>query len=986
MQKVNTIIAALLLSLFSTLMVQAQDNILSKVNPFIGTAAHGHTYPGATLPFGMVQLSPDTRVDSWDGCSGYHYSDSLILGFSHTHLSGTGVGDYGDIRLMPTVGARHYDAQAADNSQAYASAFSHQREEASPAYYSVFLEDYSIDVELTAAVHSGYHRYHFPSTEQAHIVLDLTAAVRSESIHDLQLVVESNSRIKGLRRSGSWAADQYCYFVIEFSQPFKDFGLRKEGVLGKENTVIGVKDLQACFDFDAHEGKPIEVRVGVSACSMDNAAANLQAEIPRWQFEATKAAGQQAWRKALSTIEVMGEPEQEEVFYTALYHSLLAPNTWSDVNGDYRGHDGEIHHADFTVYTVFSLWDTFRAEHPLLSMLYPQQSLDMIKSMLLMYEQGGLLPVWELAANETQCMIGYHAAPVIYDAYKQGITSFDAEKALEAMVKSAMQDKHGLSNYKQYGYVKADEEGESVSKTLEYAYDDWCIAQMAKALGRQEVYDTFIQRAQNYKNVFSAEQGFMRAKLNAQWQSPFSPSEVNFHFTEANSWQYSMFVPQDIEGMIALYGGALAFEQKLDSLFYGAHKLSGRHQADITGLIGQYAHGNEPSHHMAYLYNYIGKPWKAQKVLDTIMESLYLPTPAGLCGNEDCGQMSAWYVLSAMGVYPVCPGSGQWALGAPQFYAVRVHLPNGKHLRIEASANPANKPYVQAVFKNGQPYTKSYISYADWQQGGQWSFVMGAQPNKAFAKAEVERPNTAIEEALICPVPYVQAPSQHFTRTMAVELRCPQSEAEIYYTLDSTLPNKASQRYEAALNLTHTSLIRARAYTPKQGWSKAVEARFYKLDTNRRIELLSSYSQLYPAGGSMALIDKIRGNNNFKTGTWQGYYDKTLEAIVQYDSPQQIEKISIGFIQDQGSWIFLPKRVSFYLSEDKQHWTPVGSLSNEIDQHSSPLIHDFEIELQGQQASYIKIVADNAGACPPWHLGAGGKTWLFADEIVITTK
>ncbi|MBE0638667.1 MAG: GH92 family glycosyl hydrolase, partial [Bacteroidales bacterium] len=556
------------------------------VDPFIGTDAHGHVFPGATLPSGMVQLSPDTRKDSWDGCSGYHYSDSTIMGFSHTHLSGTGVGDYGDIRLMPTVGEVLLDPGTEENPESgYRSRFSHDDETARPGYYQVKLEDYNINAELTVTKRAGFHKYTFPKSAQANLVIDLFEGVTTDRIHDLWIRFVSDTEIEGLRRTDGWANDQWVFFNAEFSKPFVNYGISVNEISNEGQQFAQGADIKAWVTFATNDDEEILVKVGISAVSAEGAKLNRTSEIPDWDFEKIKEAANQTWENELGKIKAESKDNNRKtVFYTALYHAMVAPNLFTDVDGKYRGHDMQIHQTEgFDVYTVFSLWDTFRALHPLLTITHQALTNDFINTMLKQYEQGGLLPVWELAANETNCMIGYHAVPVIVDAYMKGIRGYDVEEALEACIKSAMQDQFGLESYKAKGYIPSDAEPESVSKTLEYAYDDWCIAMLAKEIGKEDVYGQFIQMAQNYKNIFDPETGFMRAKTNETWFSPFDPAEVNFNYTEANSWQYSSFVPQDISGLMELMGGREKFIERLDQMFAESSQTTGRHQADITG-------------------------------------------------------------------------------------------------------------------------------------------------------------------------------------------------------------------------------------------------------------------------------------------------------------------------------------------------------------------------------------------------------------------
>ncbi|HMD13686.1 MAG TPA: GH92 family glycosyl hydrolase, partial [Bacteroidota bacterium] len=577
----------ILLSLFVLFFSETlAGNLTQRVNPFIGTDAHGHTFPGATVPFGMVQLSPDTRVEGWDACSGYHYSDSTILGFSHTHLSGTGVADYGDILITPEVTDTLLPLK-----------FNHQNEYASPGYYRVSLDDGKIGARLTTTTRVGFHQYAFTS-DREYIFINLHHGLGPDSVLESNIQIVNDHEIAGLRRSTGWAKDQYVYFDAQFSKPIISSGISINDTLRSGSLSASGTNLKIYAQFSASPSKRLLVKVGISSVSIENARKNLQSEIPGWNFNEVKYNAEKLWEKELSKITVEGgSKDQRTTFYTALYHVMIAPNVFSDVDGSYRGMDGKIHTADgFIMYTVFSLWDTFRAEHPLLTIIDQKRTLDFIKSFLAKYGQSGILPVWELASNETWCMIGYHSVPVIVDAYAKGIRNFDAEKALTAMEHSANLDHYGLEYYRKNGYIPGEKEPESVSKTLEYSYDDWCIARMCDLLGRPN-YEDFSNRAQFYKNIFDPSTGFMRPKVNGDWLTPFDPTAVTNYYTEANAWQYTFFVPQDIDGMIDLYGGKDRFIQKLDLLFTVNPVLTGRNQADISGMIGEYAQGNEPSHH-----------------------------------------------------------------------------------------------------------------------------------------------------------------------------------------------------------------------------------------------------------------------------------------------------------------------------------------------------------------------------------------------------
>jgi predicted alpha-1,2-mannosidase len=958
-----------------------QEYLTQYINPFIGTGGHGHTYPGASLPFGMVQLSPDTRLEGWDGCSGYHFSDSIVYGFSHTHLSGTGVPDYGDILFMPTIGEVKLNNGAMNPDKGYASRFSHKNETATAGYYKTYLDDYEINVELTATKRTGIHKYTFPKTNDAHIIIDLQ---HRDKVMESGFSIISHTEIEGFRRSTAWANNQIVYFVAKFSKPFKDFGISENGKTIKTKEAKG-NDIKAYLNFETEENETIIVKVGISAVSAENAWENLEKEAPRWDFEVLRNSANQAWNEELNRIQITGgTKEQKTVFYTSLYHSFLVPNLFSDVNGEYRGMDFKTHEAkEFDYYTIFSLWDTFRGEHPLFTLVQQKRTIDFIKTMIAQYEQGGRLPVWELAANETECMIGYHSIPVIVDAYIKGMTGFDIEKVYEAMKHSADLDFFGLSSYKKFGYIPAEEEAESVSKTLEYAYDDWCIAQMAKSLGKDDDYKRFIKRAQSYKNIYDPTVGFMRARMNGRWFNPFDPKEVNFNFTEANSWQYSFFAPQDIDGLIKLMGGKEAFENKLDALFNESSETTGRQQSDITGLIGQYAHGNEPSHHMAYLYDYIGKPWKTQERVREILDKFYTNEPAGLCGNEDCGQMSAWYVLSSMGFYPVTPGSNIYVIGSPVFPELKINMENGKTFTIQANHVSSENIYIQSATLNGKPWSKSFLNHEDIINGGELVFEMGAEPNYSWGTKTGDFPVSTITDDLILPVPFIIEGAKTFTETSTVELGTATNNTDIYFTLDGTEPSANSEKYSGAFDINKTTVVKAIA--AKQGFpnSRSISVEFTKIPKGRKITLNTKYANQYSAGGDIALIDFIRGTKDFRTGAWQGYEGVDVNAIVDLGHIQMIHKLEIGFMQDNNAWIFMPEKVDFYISMNGNDFQFAGTVNNDIPhKQTGTILKNFTIDFT-TKTRYIKVIAKNIGTCPDWHKGAGNKSWIFADEIVV---
>ncbi len=716
-----------------------QENLTQYVDPFIGTGGHGHTYPGATVPFGMVQLSPDNGHGGWDWCSGYHYTDSVIIGFSHTHLSGTGIGDMLDITLQPTVvnavsdttkGGSEFLAQ-------FLSPFSHKDEKASPGYYSVVLKKGDIKVELTTAPRAGFHKYTFPAGVAPQVVLDLGHAVNWDNPAETKIAVMNNTTLQGYRFSHGWAANEWVFFTAEFSRPFHKVELVKDGQITGEGKEVLSKRSSALISFEPGN-EPLLVKVGISSASEEGSALNLRTEIPEWNFDKTLKNAVTAWNHELGKVKATSADKDElTVFYSALYHSMLAPTLYSDVDGQYRGLDGKIHKAvGFDNYYTFSLWDTFRGEHPLFTILQPERTADFVNAMLAHYMESpdSLLPVWSLWGNETWCMIGYHSVPVIADAIMKGIPGFDVNLAYAAMKKTGMQNIRNTDLYKKYGYIPYDsvmarthgESNESASSTLEYGYDDWCIAQVAKKLGKTGDYDYFTKRSRAYELLFDPETRLIRPRnANGSWLTPFYPNKAQFKngFTEGNSWQYSWFVPHDIPGLMEKMGGPEVFASRLDTLF--EQPSTGSEFIDVSGVIGQYAQGNEPSHHVAYLYNYAGKPEKTQRILTEIVDSLYTTGPNGLCGNDDCGQMSAWYVLTALGFYPVNASSGEFDLGRPFVQGAMLNLENGKKFSIETRNFSKDNMLVKKVTLNGNEVKNYKISYSDIMQGGTLVFEMG---------------------------------------------------------------------------------------------------------------------------------------------------------------------------------------------------------------------------------------------------------------------
>lgn len=953
----------------------------SFVNPFIGTGGHGHTFPGATVPFGMVQLSPDTRKDGWDGCGGYHYSDTVIYGFSHTHLSGTGVPDYGDLLVTPVCGSYPKTPRYLSPT-GYGSTFSHSYEKAEPGYYKVLLDGGKITAELSATAHCGVHQYTFNGEGTRYIVLDLDYR---DKVINADFTKVSPQQIQGFRESEGWAKHQYFYFTLIPSVPYEKV---------EKITENGQHRLVMTFPKTAAS---VELRVGISSVDLAGSAINLEIETQGLNLVNARQNAAALWENELGKISVDDENSQHKtLFYTALYHSFLAPNIFSDVDGRYRGRDGAIHIIDGSIpqYTVFSLWDTYRATHPLFNIIDQKRTIGYLTTFLRQFEQGGDLPVWELAGNETECMIGFHSASVLADAYVKGIEGLDAEKALKAMLATSTLNEFGKKPFIEQGMIASDQESESVSKALEYAYDHYCISEFARTLQEKtsspnnygEISKKHLIYSYAFINHFDPSQKFMRARRGAQWLSPYDPTEVNFNFTEANSWQYSLYAPQHPELLTNLIGGKKALSTWLDNMFNSKLPMSGRDQADITGLIGQYAHGNEPSHHVAYMYNYSSTPWKTQLMVDSIQRTMYRNAPDGLAGNEDCGQMSSWYVLSALGFYPIAPGSTEYEIGHPLFSKVTVQLERGKTLTVIKTGQGI---YISEIKLNGKIIAQ--INHSDLMNGGTLEYVMRITPkvsevaNDLF---EVEVPKEFV------PLPFILSSESIFEDSLRIEMGVVPLKGVhtgIEFALNDPSKEPKWKTYQSPFYLHASSQILIRTKRSDGGsprYSAAISSSFIKKDKNVNLELKSTYAPSYAAAGPNTLIDKIRGGNDFRTGTWQGFQGKDVEALVSFQKPVAIHKLGVSFLRDLNSWIFDPSEVSMEVSSNGKDYTEV------VNHRFDPMTAEKASVEEKKCTSYVQAVnlsgirfvrvrVKNSGPCPSWHLGNGNPTWLFLDEIII---
>ncbi len=1053
------------------------QSLVKYVNPFVGTGGHGHTFPGATAPFGFCQLSPDTRIDgSWDGCGGYHYSDSVIYGFSHTHLSGTGVSDYGDILLMPVTRKMRLDDYQ------YKSKFLHLSEKAQAGYYRVFLEETKVGVELTTSRRCGFHQYTFKPNDEQYVVLDL--AHRDELIHSRMDMVDKHT-IRGYRYSKAWATNQKVYYEIKFEQEIERI-MYEPIKMGSKTHAISLQDSPRALiklkNSSTKNPSPapykiVRVKVGISGVDIKGATNNLKNEIPHWNFNKTKKWVQDEWEKELSKIQVSDKsdlaqssnqnvinlsPDEAErmtrnypyamtaakddkkvIFYTALYHCMIAPNIYSDVDGRYRGRDDKIHstNGEFDYYTVFSLWDTYRALHPLLTIIDKKRTNDFIKTFIKQYEQGGRLPIWELSANETNCMIGYHAVSVIWDAYNKGIRDYDAEKAFEAMKSIATEETEGLKSYMRYGYVRAEDDHESVSKTLEYAYDDWCIAQMAKALGKEDDYKEFAKRSHNWINVYDPTTGFMRARKNSTLMEPFSPYLVDNNYTEANSWQYSFYVPHEYQEYFTFTKKGVDFYRELLS---AKSETEGRAQSDITGLIGQYAHGNEPSHHilnaMAINQSYLA--WNNERI-NLVLDSFYTNNPDGLIGNEDCGQMSAWYVMNSLGFYQICPGKDNYLYHKPIFN-FKIRAGHDKRITCEYPIIDTGKYYDWAV-----EIKTNIDSFSHLNSKANYRITYEKIDNDMGCFAGTQM---GLSRPLSIANPYLKNVTRNFTNNQLIALNSIDKDffmlkferdfGNVYFrdtskmnkiqitddweesgdstflldgklnfhnlehNYDTNKVRKSFNYYNELRKIYYSindgSFIRyqepffideqtnLRFYATDGRLSSPIQtATFTKLPDDKEVFLKSKYSKTYHAGGPMGLVDGIYGKTNWRAGDWQGYQGQDFEAVLKYTGEEEVETLSANFLQDQRAWIFYPTEVSFYESADSLNWNLVETINlNELKKRDEDNITLHKVSttkrLNGSTTRhYYKVVAKNYGNLPDWHPGKGKPAYIFIDEIEI---
>ena len=943
----------------------------NEVNTLIGTDAHGHTYPGATSPFGMIQLSPDTRQDSWDGCSGYHYSDKVIYGFSHTHLSGTGCLDYGDILFIPTI--KDW------NENDFSMTFEHKNEFATAGIYKVKnLNKQGIDAYLTTTERVGFHKYVFPaSSKSTSIIIDL---LWRDELLDYDYKILNDSTVVGYRCSKSWNENQKIFFATIFSSK-----------ISKHKFDEQTKRLFLEFEpAEENNKKTIEARTAISSVNEEGALKNLASE-ESIRFDKALTKNTALWEKELGKIEIFGGTQkQRDIFYTSLYHCMIAPNLYSDVDNLYRGMDDKIQNAkDYNRYTVFSLWDTYRTLHPLLSIIDQKRSMDFARTFIDMQLQNGELPMWELASAETHCMIGMHGISVLAELYQKGIYAYP-KLTLESMINNANPElreinkrnytnkKHnllGLDYFTKNGYISSEFEHEGVSKTVEYAYNMYCVAQVAKSQGRMDLYDEYIKKSQYYRNLINPATGFIHPKENGRFLPNFDLRQIDQNYTEGNGWHYTFYAPHDIPALINLMGGELEFCKKLDKLFSKSATPNGRNQADVTGLIGGYAHGNEPSQHSAYLYTYAGQPHKTQQYVRQILTTLYDNTPDGICGNDDVGQMSAWYVMSAMGLYPVSPVDKEYIITTPLFERSVIHLENGKTFTIIAP-EADKKKYIFEIYLNGKEINDYKISHEDIMKGGELRMILSNVPVIENEVIEAKKLNSKTDIVI---TPYLSYEgTATFTDSLIVEAFAfyPEDTIELAFESGKTLSFVGKGRF--VLNESESLSM----YSKNGKTSQKVEARFYKIPKGRKVKVLSKYNNQYTAGGDKGLIDQKRGGDNWKLGLWQGYWGEDFVAVLEVNKDGIPSRLGANFIQDQKSWIFLPSEVEYYVSDDGKNYKLLEVVKNDMPERSEEILQKTFYTSKPIEHRFIKVIAKNIKKNPSWHLSAGEKAWLFTDEII----
>ncbi|MGQ1788297.1 GH92 family glycosyl hydrolase [Saccharicrinis sp. GN24d3] len=1001
--------------IFSTLILgfwacqNRSQRPIDYVDPMIGTDGIGHTFPGATVPFGMVQLSPSNDFKSWNWCSGYHYSDSVLKGFAHTHISGAGLAGLGDILLMPMVGeVKLNPGTEEDPESGYRSRFSHDREKASAGYYSVMLDDYDVHVELTASERVGCHRYTLGKEGRLNVIIDPTHNIM-EKVLDTGVEFLSETEFRGYKKCDGEAGERTVYFYAKFSKPVSGYGLAKDDEIITEVFKLNGNNTKAFVQFDLQSDEALEVQVALSFVSYKGAKANYEAEVKGNSFEETLAEAKHKWSEKLNKIHVKGTSESDKrIFYTGMYHSFISPNLVSDVDGKYWL-EGKAYPSKIPQYSNYSTWDTYRALNPLFTIIEQGKTAEFVNSLTSRYTETKVgLPVWECLGHDNVCMIGYNAVSPLADAALKDIPGIDKEKVYQAVRAAAMSlekhspnyDKNGMAEYIRLGYVPA-ELNCAVSKTTEQNYYDWCISQLAKKLGNQNDAALFAERSMGYKNLYHPVKKFLYSKYTTgEWRemNPKVWDDLIANYVSGNIWGYSAYVPHDVNGLIELMGGKEVFALWLDDIFADTTQIGGHTHVDISGFIGKYGHGDEPSQHMPYLYNYAGQPWKTQEKVRQVINDFYFDLPDGLVNNDDLGQMSAWYIFSSMGFYPVCPGDMKYIIGSPLFKEVVLNLENGKQFKVKAKNKPKENIYIQSVMLNGQPYTKTYLTHDQIMDGGELICIMGSTPNKdwgtkqgdlPYAKVDLNKNQSALPK--ITYKPYDKDNSEVFEGSRRIELTCHTSNAKIYYTLDGRTPNKRSGAYKKPIIISKTSNLKAIAYANGMEQSFIYERTYYagrrfaELEKGfPKITLLNESKKFGDADGSM-LLDLEIGSESFNDSRWTGFDGEDMVATIDFGQPISINNVSIGYLSNTGVWIFPPSSVRISVSMDNDNYNTIGyqKLNFSQEEMGKPFLRRQDFQLGRTEARYLKVKVNNFGLVPDWHAAAGHKGWLFVDEILI---
>lgn len=1004
MKKLITIF--LLLFITSSLFADKKQ-LIQYVDPMIGTDGHAHTFPGATLPFGMVQLSPSNDFKAWDWCSGYHYSDSILKGFAHTHISGAGLAGLGDILLMPTLGETKIQAGTEEEPDSgFRSRFSHEREKASAGYYAVVLDDYDVKVELTCTPRVGFHRYTFNTAGQGNVILDPTHNIM-ENVQATEIEILSDTKIRGWKHCNGEGGDRKVYFYANFSKAFEQSGVAIDDQIQTGTKKATAKRVKGFVSFDVNSGESVEVKVALSHVSYEGAKANFDAEAKDISFDQTLSKAQKLWEDKMNKFHIETDKlSDKRNFYTALYHSMISPNLISDVTGEYMV-EGKKYHSDFDQYSNFSTWDTYRAVHPLMAIVEQKKTVDFVNSLSSRYTDSKVgLPVWECLGHDNVCMIGYSTVSVMSDAILKDIEGINNQAAYDAMKAAAFNlekhsnsyDVNGMNFYIDMDFVPG-EIGSSVSKTTEYNYYDWCLSQVAKKLGKRDDAYLFQQRSKGYRNLFDEKSGYLLPKLQngklvnvdkSKWDGLVK------NYVSGNIWGYSSYVPHDMAYLMQLHGGKGKFASWLDEIFADDSEIGGSQHVDISGFIGKYGHGDEPSHQMPYLYVYAGQPWKTQKLVREILPRFYHDHPAGLDNNDDLGQMSSWYIFGSLGFYPVCPGSNQYQIGSPAYQKASINLENGKVFTVVAHDNSEKNIFIQSAKLNGKEFTKPFITYDQIKNGGELVFEMGSKPNKSWgnSKADLNELNGMkiskeykLQEEKQVLMPYVNDIASSFEKSKMVELLCGTNGAEIRYTMDGSEPNANSEKYKKPVVISKDATINAKAFKAGLKESGSLQLHYLKgIPFNSQ----TGYPKVKVEGKDIGygeksgaqLIDGGFGSTTFNDGFWTGIDLKDLDVDIDLGESRTICEVKPGILIYPGAWIFNPDEIEVYVSNDQKNYRLVKNINLESPKDERRYVTRPAIEFPSVNCRYLRITFKN-GPIPDWHMAGGRKHWIFVDEILI---